>query len=65
MTPPTLRLVIDLDPMAEPITGTLSSADGPALAFRGWLALTEAVEASRRAAQAASPGEHPTPVIAE
>jgi hypothetical protein len=49
MPPATIRLVIELDPAAEPISGMLTRDDGQITAFQGWLALTEALEASRHA----------------
>jgi hypothetical protein len=50
MPPTTIRVVIELDPAAEPISGMLTQDDGQTMAFHGWLALTEALEASRHAA---------------
>jgi hypothetical protein len=47
MRPTTIRVVIELDPAAEPISGMLTQHDGRTTAFHGWLALTEALEASR------------------
>jgi hypothetical protein len=44
-----IRLVIELDPAVEPIEGTVQHPDGLVTQFHGWLALTEALEASRRA----------------
>lgn len=41
-----MRVVIDVDPQAEPIGGRVSSAEGPDVAFAGWLDLFQAVEAA-------------------
>jgi hypothetical protein len=54
MSASTIRLVIELDPTVEPITGTPERPGGLVKHFHGWLALTEAVEASRRAGSEAA-----------
>lgn len=52
-----IRLLIELDPTAEPIIGTLQNQPhGPIEHFHGWLQLTETLQAIRHA-QAQSPGE--------
>jgi hypothetical protein len=44
-----IRLLLELDPTAEPITGTLhEQPDGASTHFHGWLSLTQALEAARR-----------------
>ena len=48
---PTIQLLIELDATAEPITGTVQHGpEGDCVNFRGWLALTQAIETIRRAA---------------
>src|SRR3954468_11974090 len=43
MTGPRIRVVLDLDPVADPIGGLISVGDGPATPFSGWLQLAEAL----------------------
>jgi hypothetical protein len=51
MLTPTIRLLIELDPVAVPIAGTLQrQPDGDVQPFIGWLQLTENLEAIRRSA---------------
>jgi hypothetical protein len=57
----TIQLLIEVDPAAEPITGTLWHSNGTSTTFRGWLALTEAVEARRRIAREACVAAKPEP----
>ena len=48
MNPRTVQLLIELDPVGEPIAGRLrQQPHGPAVAFIGWLQLTQAIEAIR------------------
>ena len=45
---PSLRLVLDLDPLAEPIRGrVLAARDGDARAFSGWIELSSVIEQLR------------------
>ena len=48
---PTIQLLMRFDATAEPITGTVQHGpEGDCVNFRGWLALTQAIETIRRAA---------------
>lgn len=38
------RVVLELDRESDPISGLLAMADGPPLAFSGWLELTALIE---------------------
>lgn len=50
MTPTPIHVRIELDPTAEPITGTLQQEPhGSTKHFHGWLQLTEALQAIRHA----------------
>jgi hypothetical protein len=42
-----LRLVLDVEPDAEPIRGTVRDADGAERAFVGWLALVGVLDELR------------------
>jgi hypothetical protein len=47
----TIQLLIELESDSDPIAGTIrQSPDRPAMAFAGWLQLTDMIEAARRAA---------------
>jgi len=53
MTSPPIRVLIELDPCADPIAGVLRQQPGEvSTPFRGWLSLTEALESIR------CPGPH-------
>jgi hypothetical protein len=61
-----VRIVLELDPAADPIGGRLSAGGAPAQAFSGWLALGRALEqelahARADAAQAALIPPTPAP----
>jgi hypothetical protein len=53
--PPRRRLIIDVDPDAAVIQGTLTDSFGNVQSFHGWLALTTALEGAWR--QVAVTGE--------
>jgi hypothetical protein len=54
------HLSIEVDPAAEPITGTVRGQDGRAHAFEGWLELVSHLQTSRaKAAQSGSPAADP------
>lgn len=59
----TIRLVIELDPGSDPISGTLQpQPDGEPTRFAGWLQLTQALESirqSRTGAARTDPGQAP------
>ena len=61
LQPIAIRLLVD--PGSEPITGTLTSGDGPGIAFCGWLELASAIERSHEGPAVALPSlpieEHP------
>jgi hypothetical protein len=44
MSAETIRIVLHLDPSADPIGGSLGGDDAPARPFSGWLALGRALE---------------------
>jgi hypothetical protein len=50
-----IRVLLELDPSAEPIGGLLSVDGEPARRFSGWLALARELEAALAAARAAEP----------
>lgn len=41
-----IRVILDIDPSAAPITGVAEGADGMSRTFRGWTALADAVAAA-------------------
>jgi hypothetical protein len=55
--PIAIRLLVEPD--SEPIEGSLTADDGPAIAFRGWLELAAAIARSHERRPAAHPS--PTP----
>jgi hypothetical protein len=50
-----IRVLLELDPSAEPIGGLLSVDGGPARRFSGWLALARELETALASARAAQP----------
>lgn len=44
------RILLDLDPVADQLAGTIAVDDGPAEPFSGWLALGHAVHQALGAA---------------
>jgi hypothetical protein len=55
--PIAIRLLVECG--SDPIEGSLSADDGPAIAFRGWLELASAIERSHERRPVAHP--FPTP----
>jgi len=58
MDRPVLRLTLDIDPMAEPLVGTLHVGSGPAQDFTGWTQLGHAVEGAIQAARHRAADRH-------
>jgi hypothetical protein len=54
MPPSKIRLIIELDPDVDPISGTLQQPHTDPAPFSGWLQLAETLETIRRA-----PGHEP------
>ena len=52
---PSKRVLIEIDPSAEPIAGVLRHGAGPARSFSGWLELVALLESERQLAAAANP----------
>jgi len=56
-----IRLLIEVEPCATPITGTLQrQPHGEIERFTGWLQLTEALEAARRASSLSTEAQRRT-----
>lgn len=49
-----LRLVLDVDPLADPLVGTLHAGTDPAQEFTGWTELGHAVDAAIQRARCAA-----------
>jgi hypothetical protein len=47
MPAPRQRIVLELDPQDDPITGRVVADPAPPRDFSGWVALTEAIEKAR------------------
>jgi hypothetical protein len=59
-----IRIILDLDPAADPIGGRLRSERAPATAFSGWLALGRAIDQELAWARQTPPPDqalHPQP----
>lgn len=48
-----VKIILEIDRAADPITGRLQRKDGPIAEFTGWLELTQALEAAMRDATGA------------
>jgi hypothetical protein len=57
-----LRLVLEFDPDADPVSGVLIRGDGGTEVFAGWMALTRAIEAALGAGSHHRPDGLPTGV---
>jgi hypothetical protein len=53
------RVLIEIDPAAEPISGVIRHGASPARAFSGWLELVALLDSERRPAAGPSPPEDP------
>jgi len=51
-----LRLTLEIDPLAEPLVGTLRAGVGPDQTFTGWTQLGHAVDGAIQAARRAADG---------
>lgn len=61
MTPAThIRLILDLDPAADPIGGVVRAGEGDAKPFAGWIALTRTIELSLDGARRGLPAADAT-----
>ncbi len=58
MNIPTLRLVLEIDPTAAPLTGTLTQGGVAPKAFTGWTQLGHAVDTAITAAAANATKTH-------
>jgi hypothetical protein len=54
-----IRLILWIDLDSEPITGSLTSADGATRGFSGWIALAAALETIRTEPPQQPPGGSP------
>jgi hypothetical protein len=56
VTPTThIRLILDIDLVADPIGGVVRDADGDAKPFAGWISLTRTIELSLDSARRGLP----------
>jgi hypothetical protein len=53
--PASERVLIEIDPSADPITGVVRHGAGPARSFSGWLELVALLESERQLADGANP----------